>query len=582
MRSLHRQRGAIGLMATATLLLALMTLALTLDAGRLYFEKRKLQRVADMAALESATGSGFCGSQAAGLAQTNALALAQASATRNGYGGNLGSGSNRVSIGYVDLDGTGQRRLFQASTNRIEAVQVHATQEVPASLVLGGLWGGRLTLQADAVARRSALAGFSLGSGLASLDSQQSAVLNSLLGNLLGTTLSLDAVSYQGLANARLNLLELNQNLPAAARLDLSAGNVQQLLDTRLSLDQVLDATVAAANARETLAVGVRNGLNSLTNVSLGATQVKLADILNVVTPANGGQQALRTDLSVLDMVSALAFLANKAHAVDVGLGLNLGLANLGLKVYVIEPPKIAIGLPGRDANGKWRTQVSTAQVRLEVGGKVDVLGLVRVDLGLHLDVAQGWAALQSITCGPILPGTRQVTVLTQPGIASLGLGRYSNITSSTQASPVTVTALPGITGLEVQVSGSANISNGQPTETSFTVSPSQPVPQQKRVATQAGEALADGLSELANSLEVDVVVTKDCGLLGLGCLIGGLTKGVIESTLGPTIESTLGSLIPLIGQVVLEPVLKLLGIELGYADVRLMELDTSAPRLML
>ncbi|MDE3737417.1 TadG family pilus assembly protein [Pseudomonas resinovorans] len=581
MGSLRYQRGAIGLMAVASLLAFLMMLALSVDAGRLYYEKRKLQRVADMAAMESASGSGFCGPQDSTEAPETALSLAQASAIRHGYAGNLGSGSNRVRVGYVQLDGAGEHRQFVDSSSRIEAVQVHATQNVPASLLLGGLWGNTVTLQADAVAQRPALAGFSLGSGLASLDSQQSAVLNALLGDMLGTNLGLDAVSYQGLADARLNLLELNQNLQGAA-LDLSAGNVQELLDTQLSLDQVLDATVAAANARETLAVGVRNGLSNLTDVGLGATQVKLADILNVVTPANGGKQALQTDLSVLDMVTALAFLANKANAVDVGLGVNLGLANLGLKVYVIEPPKIAIGLPGRDENGNWRTQVSTAQVRLEVGGQVDVLSLVTVDLGLHLDVAQGWAALQSISCGPILPGTRQVSVLTQPGIASLGLGRYSNIASNTQADPVRVTALPGITGIAVEVSGSASISNGQPTETNFTVSPSELLPQQKRVATQAGEALADGLSELANSLDVDVEVTEDCGLLGLGCLIGGLTKGVIESTLGPTIESTVGSLIPLIGQAVLDPVLKLLGIELGYADVRLVELDTAAPRLML
>ncbi|WP_171016479.1 TadG family pilus assembly protein [Pseudomonas sp. D(2018)] len=581
MGSLRHQRGAIGLMAVASLLAFLMMLALSVDTGRLYYEKRKLQRVADMAAMESASGSGFCGPQDSTEAPETALSLAQASAIRHGYAGNLGSGSNRVRVGYVQLDGAGEHRQFVDSSSRIEAVQVHATQNVPASLLLGGLWGNTVTLQADAVAQRPALAGFSLGSGLASLDSQQSAVLNALLGDMLGTNLGLDAVSYQGLADARLNLLELNQNLQGAA-LDLSAGNVQELLDTQLSLDQVLDATVAAANARETLAVGVRNGLSNLTDVGLGATQVKLADILNVVTPANGGKQALQTDLSVLDMVTALAFLANKANAVDVGLGVNLGLANLGLKVYVIEPPKIAIGLPGRDENGNWRTQVSTAQVRLEVGGQVDVLSLVTVDLGLHLDVAQGWAALQSISCGPILPGTRQVSVLTQPGIASLGLGRYSNIASNTQADPVRVTALPGITGIAVEVSGSASISNGQPTETNFTVSPSELLPQQKRVATQAGEALADGLSELANSLDVDVEVTEDCGLLGLGCLIGGLTKGVIESTLGPTIESTVGSLIPLIGQAVLDPVLKLLGIELGYADVRLVELDTAAPRLML
>lgn len=56
-----RQRGAIGLMGAMTLGIALLFMLLVVDSGRLYLEKRKLQRVADTAALEvvtRGTGSG--------------------------------------------------------------------------------------------------------------------------------------------------------------------------------------------------------------------------------------------------------------------------------------------------------------------------------------------------------------------------------------------------------------------------------------------------------------------------------------------------------------------------------------------
>ena len=53
-----RQRGAIGLMAAVTLALALAFTLLVIDSGRLYLEKRNLQRIADMAALEAATRGG--------------------------------------------------------------------------------------------------------------------------------------------------------------------------------------------------------------------------------------------------------------------------------------------------------------------------------------------------------------------------------------------------------------------------------------------------------------------------------------------------------------------------------------------
>ncbi|RMR49181.1 Flp pilus assembly protein TadG [Pseudomonas syringae pv. syringae] len=49
-----RQRGAIGLMAALTMGLALLCTLTVIDSGRLYLEKRSLQRVADIAALEAA------------------------------------------------------------------------------------------------------------------------------------------------------------------------------------------------------------------------------------------------------------------------------------------------------------------------------------------------------------------------------------------------------------------------------------------------------------------------------------------------------------------------------------------------
>jgi uncharacterized membrane protein len=55
-----RQRGAIGLMAALTLAMALGFMLLVIDTGRLYLEQRKLQRVADTAALEAVTRDGNC------------------------------------------------------------------------------------------------------------------------------------------------------------------------------------------------------------------------------------------------------------------------------------------------------------------------------------------------------------------------------------------------------------------------------------------------------------------------------------------------------------------------------------------
>lgn len=48
-----RQRGAFSMLSAATLVMAILFLALVIDSGRLYLEQRKLQKLTDTAALES-------------------------------------------------------------------------------------------------------------------------------------------------------------------------------------------------------------------------------------------------------------------------------------------------------------------------------------------------------------------------------------------------------------------------------------------------------------------------------------------------------------------------------------------------
>ena len=51
---LRSQRGAIGLFGIMTLLLAVLFVSLVVDSGRLWMQKRQLQSIADIAAIEAA------------------------------------------------------------------------------------------------------------------------------------------------------------------------------------------------------------------------------------------------------------------------------------------------------------------------------------------------------------------------------------------------------------------------------------------------------------------------------------------------------------------------------------------------
>src|SRR5690606_28739058 len=82
------------------------------------------------------------------------------------------------------------------------AVRVRAQVEVPTLMPFmqpRRVWAHAVASQDEP------MAGFSIGSGLASLDD---GVLNQVLGGLLGTSVSLDLVSYQGLATTSISVLE--------------------------------------------------------------------------------------------------------------------------------------------------------------------------------------------------------------------------------------------------------------------------------------------------------------------------------------------------------------------------------------
>jgi len=572
-RSARRQRGAIGVMSAVTLGLLLVFLALVADAGRLFLEQRRLQRVADLAALESSSYSAMCGDGS----HAQALEHAQAGAARNGFGGVLGSAGGQVELGTVARSADGTRRVFSADPDQPQAVRVQVAKTVPASLVLGGLFGEQVSLTAEAVAQRSPLASISLGSGLLALDSNQSVVLNALLGALLGTHLNLDALGYQALAGAMINLLEIGENMPLAG-VDVAAGTVEELLDADLSVAQLLSATLAALDGRDTLRVDVRSRLTPLLNAGIGATRLQLGDILQVQSPAALNSQALRTDLNALDLITAVAFLANRERAVDVSLDATgllglLGLGSLGLSLYVVEAPQIGIGLPGRDASGNWRTQVRTAQLRLSVKATLSVPPVVpvaTVDLGLALDVAPGWAALESIDCGSLLTGERDVHVLTQPGIASLSLGTFQGIDSANPTiKPIGVNVLGNVA--QVSVSAQSQVADGVQRRVSFLGVSNTDLPTVAvREGSSVGASLGNALSSLASSLDIDIKV------LGLGLCILPVCD-VLNGLVG-----IIGSLVSTLGSLILDPLLQLLGLQLGYVDIRLLDVQADTPRLML
>lgn len=373
-----RQRGAIGLMAAGTLALALGFTLLVIDTGRLYMEQRKLQRVADTAALEAVSRDGNCKSG------QSATTYATQSATRNGF---TVSADNTLIVSCGTLQtGAENLRAFVVDATKTAAVQVIVSRPVTTSIAagIGALLSGApvsLTTRLDATAvaaePKITLAQLSIRSTLLSVDSARSNLLNPLFSTLLGGNVNLTVGGWDGLVKTDINLLKFMDQL--AIELGVSAGNYTALLNTQGSVTKFIKAAANVVNLNGASAE-VKTALTNLQVAATGASPIKLGDLLTLQT---GTQEAgLDATVQLFQLIQGFVQLANKNSAVNAVLPVNLlGLAGVTTYIKVIQPPQFsAVGDPALAKVaplGVNRIYVSTAQIRV----------LVAVDLSLIDDV---------------------------------------------------------------------------------------------------------------------------------------------------------------------------------------------------
>jgi uncharacterized membrane protein len=556
-KSLARQRGAIGILGASVLLLSVLFTALAVDTGRLMLEQRRLQKIADMAALDASSQSGSCGD---GTLET-AEAAAIASALRNNHPVS-GAQTLDVALGNTLTGDDGVRSFIPGNPETAMSVEVIAGNSVPASLFAGGIFGEQATLQASAVAERLALAGLSGGSGLLSLNSRDSALLNLLLGEILGSSVNLDLVSYKGIAATNVTLLEL-------VKATAGVGTVEELLKTELSIGQLLEIYANAVNSKDVLDLGVSVAMQTLIDASVSALpDITLGDVLSVTAP--NAEAAASVNVNLLDLITTTVLVASNKHALTLTPNINLLGLNIAAVLHVIEPPQIAIGPPGKDEYGEWRTHMHTAQVRLDikVQGSVNLLvAQTEVDLALKVEAAQGSAWLASIQCRSQQNSKSIVTIGAHPGIATIDLARASD----PSVPAVVHVKLLGARIADLDLGLSLPLENPSESDLVYKVNTNDvdALPMVQRTSSSLGGSLGNGLSGLANSLQINVT------------LLGGLVLD-LDNILRAVLGSLLAPLLSQIGTAILDPLLRILGIQAGFLDVQLFMLDIDRPALLI
>jgi len=489
-----RQRGAIGLMAAATLSLAVVMLLLVVDSGRLYMEQRKLQRVVDNAALEAVSRGGTC------LPGLSAANYAGQSALRNGY---IVDASNTLATTCGTLlTATSGLRTFSVDATQTVAVKVAASRTVTSSFAGGvqALFSANpvslnTTLNASAVAAKPqpTVAQLNIRSNLATIDTAQSNILNPLFSGLLGGNVNLTALGWEGLLNTDINLLKYLDQL--AINLNVTAGDYTQLLNTQTSVTQLIQAAATVVQLGGATAQ-VTTALGQLQVAAINAAPVRLGDILQLQTGTTAA--GLDANLQLLQLVQGVVQLANSKSAVAATLPVSvLGLANVTVRVKVIEPPQLsAIGDPARarlNPLGADRIYVRTAQVRTMLSVNLPVLsgvtGLTNAVLGLvggltptlnallslnlvgtlnsalcllgagceqldplllpspridiSLDAGGAKSYVTDYSCPTGTSGTKSLTAHTVTSLADLKLGKIDPINAFSSAAQPTVAPLP-------------------------------------------------------------------------------------------------------------------------------------------
>ncbi|WP_052420944.1 TadG family pilus assembly protein [Paraburkholderia ferrariae] len=566
-----RARGSVATIAAIALLVAVAALGV-LDIANLYLVRRSMQNVADLAALAAvqqmdnqcqqplATATANAASNGFTVSSTNTLAV---TCGRWGSSGSAG-GMTFVPNGETPLNG----------------VIVTVSKLVPYFFL-----GPARTVQATSTAKATVIGSFSLATSLAQVN-----LLNGLLSSLLGTSVNLSLVSWNGIANANITLGQL-------AAVATSAGTVKGLLNTNVSVSglaqlminalqsggSVVSTDVAASIAGLQAIVSA----SALSNVQIPVGQTGSAAGLLSVGLADA-ESAANVSLNALQALTVAAEIAQQGKS---PVQVNLSLANLPvvssllptsaeLSVNVLSPPSIAIGEAGLNPNqpSQWLTYTHNAQVTVQLSLGLSVLGLASVNVPLYVEAAPATAWLKSAQCAATAAQSSSV-VGVQTGIANLCLGAppatayqiANNQCNGSNPAPIAMLSVPVVGSVQIDANLWVPLMNGQSgqahNELTFDgngnlLGNTQYDSSGASVSTNVGDALGTALSTMSTQLNSGNGLSIDASLLGLNLNLN------LGSAVGGLIFPVLSPLLSAIDTVLLGPLLQLLGVQPGVANI--------------
>ena len=559
-------RGNFALMTAGVAPMMLVLAAVGVDTGSLYLEKRKAQGIADLAAITVAANLDNA-VEAARLVFSDhgvddiALGIVRDDGGlewRDVPGPATAAGSAVLTPGrYLSSLSVPPAERFArpASGAPVEINAVKVTYRTTGTRYFAASLIPPPQIVVEATAATDRKAAFSIGSRLVEL---KDGIANRLLANLTGSSIALDVMDYNALLSADISLLSFLDAL--ATEIDLTGASYDEVLDASVSVGQVAGAISKAEGVSDKAQAASRR-LATQVGTS-GARTFKLSQLIGLDgTTARATVRQVAAHVDVMELVAAGAMLAGQGRQVKLDLGAAVpGLLAVVVDLAVGEPPQkspwFAIGARGE--------VVRTAQTRLRVVVEIannplltTLLG-ARIRLPLYLELAYGEARLHSIACPTGRRDSVRVGIDARPGVANLYLAEVdpSRIVDFANPAPRSPAKLIQLAVVNVTGQAQAEIGAVAPKRLNFTLADIDGA-KVKQVST---ETVVTSLTRsLFSSLSLDINV-------GLGIL--NIPLVTLPPNTKALLGSTIGAAAPAVDEL-LKELLKLLGLSIGQADIR-------------
>jgi uncharacterized membrane protein len=524
------QRGNIAIMSAGGMILAVCCAALGVDVGTIAADRRKTQTAADLAAIVAASNLG------------NATNAARVAVTTNNYPASALVG---VELGTYTANSAvaAQSRFVTPATGTANAARVSLQTATPLYFSHFFTGSNNFTIKTTATATTTAMASFSIGSRLASLNG---GLLNSVLGSMLGTTLSLSVMDYNALLSARIDAFSFLSAL--ATRVSLTGVTYDTLLKSNIKIGDILAAALSAqqsANGSGTATTALSTISQASASVTTKITPGTLIDAGPYANLIVGAKPKDGVSISLYDLLQATAGIANGTNQIASSVNLGLpGIASASLIATIGARPQgsgwVAVGTQG--------VSVHTAQTRVLLSIQLIGSGSASlVNLPVYVEVASGTATLNKVSCGYPNVNTSTVTLGVTPGIVDAWIGNVTaadlnNVSTKPNPGPAPLVNLLGIP--IVTAKAHAGMGNTTPVSVNFSYSD---------IAAQTKKTV--NTTNFTSSLTGSLLGDLNISVLGLGLAIpglGGLVTSIISgatSSIDQLLAATLASLGVGIGQ---------------------------------